>query len=257
MSDAMMVWARQIFGLAALIPFLVPDLRFCGLSYLKTDYPAMQIGRACMSLGAGYLIFFALSRIPLAEATTLGNTRSLFIPIIASLFLKKHIENRIWACLIVGFVGVVMVFNPGREIFQPAALVALAAGAVGGGAFLMIRRLNKVEPANRITFYYFFVSTIIASLLLIGRWERPSGFDWLLMLAIGAGAALYQMCLTRAYRYARASITGGVLQISIGFSLLYQWLVFGEGVSGLAVTGMALVAGSSAAIVWTTRPKVA
>lgn len=254
MSTPMLVWSRQLVGLIALQPFLMNDLRRDGIAFFKTTHLRFQIACACTELGAGFLLFFALAHLPLAETMTLNNTRALFIPIYSWLILKHHHEAIIWICLAIGFAGVVLILEPGIEIFRPASLIALGAGAVGGGAYLMIRRLDRVEPANRISFYYFFVSALITSTLLIWAWQSPSLKSGMLMLGIGISAALYQLCLTHAYRYGRASVVGGLLQISLAFSLLYQWLFFGSAVTWTVMTGMVLVAFSSIFILLATRP---
>lgn len=254
-SNPMMVWARQLFGFCTLIPLLTVELRSEGSAFLKTSYLRLHIIRTLASLSAGYCLFFALSLLPLPEAVVLSNTRALWVPIYAWLLFGKRIEPVIWACLSIAFVGVVFVLNPGKALFEFPAIIGLLSGALSGGAFLSIRRLAKVEPPNRIPIFYFAMATCIASIPLMWAWEPLSARSWLIMVGIGAMAAGYQYCLTRAYRRTRASVVGGVLQVALVFSVFYDWIFHQRAPNWLAILGMVLIAGTSVWIVTATRAR--
>ena len=151
----------------------------------------------------------------------------------------------IWISLAIGFAGVILVLRPGAAPFEFASAIALASGLVGAVASLAIRRLNRTTSANNITFHYFWSSVLLSSIPLFWLWKTPDWVSLIWLLAIGVLAAVYQMCLTRAYRYARASIVGSVLYSMLIFSLIYEWIFWQKTPHPLAWVGIVLIVGSA------------
>jgi drug/metabolite transporter (DMT)-like permease len=64
--------------------------------------------------------------MPLAGAIAINFSAPLFATLVSALLLKEAVGLVRWAVLLVGFVGVLIVTNPGTETFQIGALFALA-----------------------------------------------------------------------------------------------------------------------------------
>src|SRR5688500_17712424 len=121
MSNEMVVFFRNFFGLLALMPLVFRD----GFADLKTQHFPQRIYRAVAGLAVMYCSFYSLGRMSLADALLLNYTAPLFMPLIAKISLGDPIPSGIWGLLALGFSGVVVVLKPGASLFQPIALVAL------------------------------------------------------------------------------------------------------------------------------------
>lgn len=253
----MLVWARQMIAFLFVLPLVLREYQKHGRHGLHLHRPWLLLLRTVTSLLTAYCTFYAISQLALAEAMTLSYTRSLFIPLLAWLILRNRIEGSVWLCLLLGFVGVLLILQPGFHSLNIATLAGLTSGLLGGITFLSLRWLNRTEGSNQITFYYFLASSLLASIPLIWFWELPSkeAVGWILLL--GFASAINQLFLTRAYRYARSSIVGGILYLVLVFAFFYQWIFFGHHPQLMEIFGIVLICTSAlvSSIVTTVQAK--
>jgi drug/metabolite transporter (DMT)-like permease len=168
--------------------------------------------------------FYAIARMRLAEAVLLNYSLPLFTPPIARLWLGERVPPGLGRALAVGFAGLLLILKPGLGLFQPVALVALAAALFAAVAQVGVRSLTRTEPVTRIVFYFGLVSTLVSAvpLLYAGDWPPPKLFG--LLIGLGLCATLGQLLLTRAYSYAPAAQVGPFIYSSVVFAGLFDWI---------------------------------
>ena len=91
------------------------------------------------------ITFISLKNISLPEFTTLNMSSPIFAGIFAVLFLKEKLNFYIIASLILGFIGVLLVTQPGFENFNIYFLLTLF------GAFLITFSTIIVNKYNTVT----------------------------------------------------------------------------------------------------------
>ena len=217
-----------------------------------------------VSYTAYYMAFPAL---PLADAVALYFTVPLFVTALAGPFLGERSGWRVWTAVAVGFIGVMVMLQPGSSLFEPAALLSLVAAAMYGTSMLMARRLGTTQAASVMTFYqnwvFLFGACLTAMCLhllgieradhpslsfLVRSWVWPTLTDGLLIASCGVIAATGMMLLTSAYRIARASLVTSFEYSGILWAPLWGFLFFGEVprlttlAGGLLIVGAGLVA---------------
>jgi len=237
LPNEMVVFFRSAVGLVVLLPWLWR----AGLSGIRTTVLPGHLARSAAGLGAMYCFFYAIARIPLAEATLLNYSTPLFVPFIAALWLGEKVPRGLWQILLMGLIGVLFILKPGLALFSPAALVGLASGLLAAFAMTGIRRLSKTEPVTRIVFYFTIFSTGVSAIPLIWRWQSPEPEYWSALLAIGVLATAAQLFLTRAYRCAPAAQVGPFTYLTIVFATAAGWLFWQEVPDGLSFLGALLV----------------
>jgi drug/metabolite transporter (DMT)-like permease len=205
-----------------------------GLIPLRTQHLPLHLVRGVAGLLSQLLMFVSLNFIPLVDSVLLANAAPLFIPIVMWVWLRQHVAPRIWACLLVGFVGIVVILQPGAAVVNPGIGWAIAAGFFSAVALVAVRLLDRTEPAIRILFYYFLISTIITLPLLVLNWPRPDPRTWLFLLGVGITMALAQYLLILAYDYASPSQTSPFNYSVVIFSALIGWLVWGQAPNALS-----------------------
>ena len=227
-SDApneQIVFFRNLFGLLVLIPVLWQRGERL---QLKSAHPGLHLVRSLFGLAAMYCFFYALSVLPLADAVLLNFTAPLFIPFVAILWLKERVSARVWAAIVIGFSGVLIILRPGGDLPAMAALIGLASGAFAGVAMVSLRKLSATEPALRVVVYYGVICTAVSAVPLLWSWQ-PVNLRLLGILA-GAGcfATLGQYLLSRGYGCAPAAQIGPFTYTSVVFAALYGWLFWHE-----------------------------
>jgi drug/metabolite transporter (DMT)-like permease len=224
LSNAMVVFFRNAFGLLALSPWLVR----LGAKGLRTAAWREHLVRGLAGLASMYCYFYAIARLGLSEAILLNYSLPLFMPLIARAWLGEAVPARLWRALGVGFLGIVLILRPGDGVFRPAAFAALAAAVLAALAQVGVRRLTRTDPITRIVFYFALISTVVSGLPVLTVWTTPERRVWPVLMALGVLATLAQLLLTQAYARAPAAQVGPFIYSSVVFAGLMDWWLWGR-----------------------------
>lgn len=213
-----------------------------------------HIIRGLASIGAVFLFYFSLQRIPLADAMLLNNTLPLFIPLVAWIWHKEKIALKLVPALLLGFIGIALILHPSRAIINMAAFAGLGSGVLAAIAMVGIQTLAEREPLYRILFYYFAIATLISALPLLWHWKTPSPVALIALIAMGVLGILYQLLLTLGYSKASASKVSPFIYFAVIVSGLLDWWFWNVRPDLFSLFGLLLVAiGSILAILLKTE----
>jgi len=213
-----------------------------GYRRLKTSALSIHLLRDITGVLSYYLYFIAIRYLNLTDATTLNYSAPFFVPIIWWIWMREKIDLHVWWSIIVGFIGVAVILNPTKQIFQEGFAFGVCAGLASAIAFAALRVLNlKKEPMSRTLFYYFLFGALFSAPLAWVYWVHPSGLQWLKMLGIGLATVVAQMLLTIAYRYGTASYLSPLGYSTVIYAALCSWLVFKLSPSFRSIIGTILI----------------
>ena len=238
LPNEMVVFVRNLVGLLALVPWLVHR----GPRYFATRKLGAHLVRALAGLAAMYCYFYAIARLPLAEAVLLNYSSPLFIPLAALLWVGEGFNRRLWWPIGIGFVGIAFILKPGLSLLAPIALLGLAAGVFSALAMAGIRRLTQTEPATRVVFYFSLVSTVVSAVPLAWSWQTPAPGMWVALVMVGVLSTAAQILMTRAYAQAPAAQVGPFMYGTVVFAGLFGWAFWSEIPDWLSLVGVLLVA---------------
>ena len=117
---------RNLFGLLALLPLLRGRM----LASLRTTQLPRYFLRSAIGVASMLCGFWAIGNLPLAQAVSLSYSTPLFVTIAAVIFLHEQVRARRWAAVAIGFIGVLVIVQPGSTQFSLGSLVALAASVL-------------------------------------------------------------------------------------------------------------------------------
>ena len=216
--------------------------------------------RAIIMFGAYTAYYMAFPALPLADAVALYFTVPLFVTALAAPLLGEHTPWKVWAAVLLGFGGVMVMLQPGSGLFEPAALLSLAAAALYGLAMLMARKFGDSLSAAVMAFYqnaFFFIGAGLVALVLhqlgvvsaahpsveflVRPWVMPTFTDGLLIATCGVVASAGMLFLTNAYRVARASTVTAFEYTGILWAPLWGFLFFSEVPRATTVAGAAII----------------
>ncbi|MDO5666442.1 MAG: DMT family transporter [Alcaligenaceae bacterium] len=212
--------------------------------------------RNLFGVSALTLVFYCYSVLPLATATTLNYTSSLFIGL--WVFIKGVEGKRDWfrffACLL-GFAGVMLVLRPSiGEDQLLAVLMGLGSGICAAVAMMQLRSLGQLGESTWLTVFYFSVVVTIAGLIAFDHNEihAVSVQAWTALMVVGLCGMVGQLCVTKAYG-AGSPILSAVLQYMTIVFAVFLGILFWEDVPDLWVwIGIVGVIAAGALSAWAT-----
>jgi drug/metabolite transporter (DMT)-like permease len=157
-----------------------------------------------------------------------------------------------WACLVAGFVGVLMVVRPTDELFHAAMLLPLLLVAGNTGYQLLTSALTRVDAPGTIHFYSGLAGWLLTTLALPWAWQSQPPAMWAAMAGMGVLGAAGHFLLILAYTRTPVTVLTPYLYLQIFFGALGGWLVFDHVPDGLALAGIAVIFAGGVLGTWAT-----
>lgn len=216
---------RNFFAATAILPLVLR----AGLgTSLRTGHFKLHLSRALVGITAMYLWFYAVTLLPLAEATALNFTVPLFATAGAALVLGETVRLRRWSATIIGFVGVLIIIRPGFQELTPAMALPVAAALFMAMAALMVKRLSDTETPLTMVLYMNLFMVPISFVPALFVWSWPPLITWLEVIAVGALGAYAQILIAKGFQRADASMVMPFDYSRLPFIALLAYLVYGE-----------------------------
>lgn len=184
--------------------------------------------RTAMGTTSMVLGFYAVSMLPLADATALAFSQPLFSVVLAALVLREKVRWRRWSATIVGFVGVLVMVRPGSGSLQPGAAVALLNALASATSILLVRRLSDSEKPLMILTQFAIFSTLLLAGPAIWFWKWPSAWGWALAIGVSISATIGQYFWVQAFAVGEMSAVAPFDYLRLPFAVFVGWMIWSE-----------------------------
>lgn len=225
----------EIVAARALVSLLLSyaDIRRLKLSPLghRKD---LLIARGSVGAIALLCVYYALTEIPLAEATVIQYLHPMFTAILALFFLKERVQPATLACIILSFAGLLFIARPdwifGTSTELPSlAILAAVLGAMGSAiAYVLVRKLNETEHSSVIIFYFPLIALPLSLVLLGDGFVMPGPKSLITLLLVGIFTQVGQIGLTKAMQTETAGKATAYSYLQVVFAAALGWFIFGE-----------------------------
>lgn len=200
------------------------------------------IPRAIAESVATVLYLSALFHLPLANAAAINLSAPLFIVVLAVVFLRERVGRSHWAAVCAGFVGVLLVVQPGLGDFNAYAIVCLVGAMFQAVRDLLTRRIARGVPAVLITLTTSVAVTVVAGALSLFEGWTAFGARELGLLALAAAFLMGAYGLiVDAMRHGEMSLVAPFRYTGVLYAIVLGYLVWGDVPNGLAWSGIALL----------------
>ncbi len=235
------VWARYVFHLL----FILPLIAHHGIARtLRTRHPVGQITRSFFLLGMTGLLFYAIRKVPLADATSILFLAPLMVTALSAVWLQEHVGPRRWVAVAIGFVGAMIILRPGASVFSVGAVPLLGAAVCLAMYQVLTRVVSQIDPPMTTLTYTGGIGILLSSFALPFGWQTPDLYGWLALAGVGALGAAGQYAFIRVYERVPASALAPFGYIHLLWATGFGFLLFGNLPDRWTVLGAAVISGS-------------
>jgi len=227
-------FASLIAGAAIILPV-------SGLSAFVTHRPRDHLARGLSQSISQLCLLLAFSLMPLAGAVAINFSAPLFAALVSIVWLKEPAGFARGAALAIGFVGVLIVTNPGSNSLTLGALFALTNAVMYGTVTVAVRGMTRTESPNTLVIWQLAVLAFFHSFLLLFGWRSPNTLDAAMLLGTGFTNAIGQWFWTKALQLAPAPAVTPFYYLMLVWALMFGFFIWGDVPSASLLVGSAIV----------------
>jgi drug/metabolite transporter (DMT)-like permease len=201
-----------------------------------------------------YTYLVALFHIPLGVATAIKLSSPLMMTALAVVLPKERVDGRLWAAVIVGFAGVLLVIQPRPgelDLWLWLVLLATLANALRD---VMTRVVPADVPALVIAFAGSALCAVVGcAWALVEGWQPMTALQLVILCAGSVLLAAGYQLIVLAMRLGEVSVVGSFRYTAILWAVAIGYVVWGDVPNAVAVVGIAVIVVSGLYVVGRER----
>jgi len=222
---------------------------------IRSKRPVVQALRGLILAGEVCVMVAGFVLLGLVESHAVFAVYPLLVAALSGPVLGEKVGWRRWTAIGIGFVGVLIILQPGFGVFHPAALIPLLAAFMFALYGLLTRFVSRDDSAAVSFFWTGTVGAAFTTLIGLWFWEPMTGTDWLWMGILCVTAALSHWLLIRAYEVAEASAIQPFAYLQLVFVSVIGIGIFGEILRPNVAIGAGIVVCAGLFTLWRARQK--
>ncbi|OUR80970.1 EamA family transporter [Colwellia psychrerythraea] len=207
----------------------------------------LLIARGIVGSFALMFVYYAVTTLPLAEATVLQYLHPVFTAVLAVFFLKETIQRSTITCIVISLLGLFIIIQPNLQLdsgvhYPWISIGSGIMGALGSAvAYVIIKKLTKTDDSSVIIFYFPMVALPISIIMLGSDFVVPSLAATGLLILVGIFTQVGQVGLTKALNSADANKATAYAYVQLLFSVFIGWAYFSEVPMATTIMGGGLI----------------
>lgn len=192
--------------------------------------------------------FYALTALPLAEATVLHFLSPIFVAALSPWVLKETLRPRDALGVGLGFAGVLIVSRPaivfgahGGTLPLVGTVVAVMGATFGACAYLIVRKLRDTEDPMVVVLHSTMLIAPVSLPLALREWVWPTPLELVALAGIAVFAQLGQMQMTRGLHLETAARATAVSYAQVPLTIVWSACFFGIEPTPTTILGAAAV----------------
>lgn len=258
MSSGQAAWSRFAFQVLYLLPVIA-----LGSHGLKIPAEWHLHGLRGVFIATATLLFFtAIARMPVADAIAIFFVEPLLLTLLSPFFLGEKIGWRRVSASLFGFIGALIIIQPGQSAFDWRAVLPLGAALCFAFYLILTRKLAQRTDPVTVQFFTGVAGCLTLSLALLAGTRLGADFltistptlsQWGFMALLGAIGCIGHLLVVWAFRYHDASVLAPLQYLEIVSAVLLGWLVFNDFPTDTTWLGIAIIISSGIYVYWRER----
>ena len=219
----------------------------------RTTQPILQTVRGLLLAGEICVMVAAFVALGLVESHAIFTCYPLLIAALSGPILGEKVGWRRWTAVGIGFVGVLIILEPGITVFSPAAAIPLASATMFALYGLLTRYAARRDTTATSFFWTGTVGALALTPLGLWNWEPMTAPDWGWMALLCVCGATAHWLLIKCYEVAEASAVQPFAYLQLVFASAIGLLVFDETLQTNVIIGAGIVVAAGLFTLWRQR----
>jgi drug/metabolite transporter (DMT)-like permease len=220
---------------------------------IATPQPWVQAFRGVLLAAEICVNVTAFVLLGLIETHAVFACFPLLVAALSGPILGERVGWRRWSAIAVGFLGVLVILQPGLGVFNPYALVPFIGALMFALYSLLTRYVARRDSAATSFFWTGTMGAVFMTLVGIWHWQAMSLPDWGWMAALCVSGVVGHWLLIRCYEMAEASAVQPFAYLQLPFASVVGMSVFGDTLRANVALGAAIVVAAGVFTLLRTR----
>ncbi len=190
--------------------------------FYKTNNIKIQLSRSIVSVIETVFFVSSFKFLSLTTAHSVASLAPVFVVILSMLILRERIDRALWAVIIFGFIGVLIILRPGFDVFDIKSLLPLGAGFFFALYQVITKKASEYDSDETSLFFTSIFGLVIITTLALYFWHPLTYFSIFILPLIGVMMTLAHYSLIIGLARAPAS----KIQ-PFHFTLIFWAIIFG------------------------------
>lgn len=206
-----------------------------------TGQPFLQVARGLLLAAEVCVAVFAFTKLGLVESHAIFTCYPLLVAALSVPLLGEKVGQDRWVPILFGFLGVLVILQPGFGVFSPYALIPLLSALMFALYSVLTRLAARRDTAATSYFWTAIAGAVGTSALGLWSWEPLARADWGWMVLLCLLAAGAHWLLIKCYEVAEASAVQPFAYFQLVFATFIGITAFGEALRWNVAVGAAMV----------------
>lgn len=221
-----------------------------------TKQPILQISRGVLLGLEINVMVFGFVALGLVESHAIFASYPLIVAALSGPILGEKVGWRRLFAIGVGFLGILIILQPGVKVFSPAAILPFIAATMFALYSLLTRYAARKDSAATSFFWTGIAGAVVTTAIGIWYWENMTAVDWVWMGLLCVLGALGHFLLIRTYEVAEASSVQPFAYLQLVFASMAGILFLGETLPWNVAIGASVVIAAGLFTFWRERRAV-
>lgn len=216
----------------------------------QTSQPVLQSLRGLLLATEICVMVAAFTILGLVESHAVFTCYPLLVAALSGPILGETVGWRRWAAIGVGFIGVLIILQPGMTVFEPAAAIPLLAASMFAVYGLLTRFVARKDSTATSFFWTGVMGAVAMTFVGVWFWVPMSSIDWIYMACLCVTGVTGHWLLIRCYEVAEASAVQPFAYLQLVFASVIGITIFGETVRLNVAIGVGLIVAAGLFTFW-------
>ncbi len=219
----------------------------------RTDQIGLQILRGLLLAGEICVAVYGFTVLGLIESQAVFICYPLLVSALSGPVLGERVGWRRWAAVGVGFVGVMIILQPGVGVFDPAAVIPLVSALMFALYGLLTRFAARKDSTATSFFWTGIAGAVMMTAIGLWFWEPMIPSDWAWMAALCVSGVTGHWLLIKCYEMAEASAVQPFAYFHLIWAAMLGMVIFSEVLRSNVAIGAAIIVAAGLFTLWRER----